>query len=156
MTSVPDEVPQDAILRYSNVTVALHWTTVVLVLIQLWLGFTFHGTDQGPERAELFTWHKTIGALILLITLGRLAYRLSNPPPPYSPDLPRWERIAGTWNHRLFYVLLIALPLGGLTAVSAHEDRATTELAFGCPSSPASANRRARSPAESTLPRHFC
>lgn len=133
MSSVPHEAPQHAIRRYSNVTVAFHWTTVILVLTQAYLGFAFHGMERGPARAELFTWHKTVGATILLLTLARLAYRLSNPPPPYSPDLPKWERIAGTWNHRLFYFLLIAMPLTGLTAVSAHEDGPTTELAFGIP-----------------------
>jgi cytochrome b561 len=133
MSSVPDAVPQDTILRYSNVTVAFHWTTVALVLLQIWLGFAFHGAEPGPARAELFTWHKTVGALILLITVARLAYRLTNPPPPYAPDLPKWERIAGTWNHRLFYLLLIALPLGGLVAVSARAEGPTTDLAFGIP-----------------------
>jgi cytochrome b561 len=26
--------------------------------------------------------------------------------------------VAGTWNHRLFYLLLIAMPIGGVVAVS--------------------------------------
>lgn len=110
--------PQQALLRYSNVAVTFHWVTVVLVLFQLWLGFSFADMTQGHERAQLFTWHRTIGAIILLVTLARLTYRLRNPPPPYPPQLPRWERMAGTWNHRLFYLLLIAMPLVGLVAAS--------------------------------------
>ena len=51
----------------------------------------------------------------------------------YSPDLPRWERLLGTWNHWAFYALLIAMPLTGLTAVSAHTQGAFTKLAFGIP-----------------------
>ena len=133
MPSVPDALPQPAIRRYSNLAVTFHWLTVVLVLTQAWLGFTFHGLEPGPQRLEFFTWHKTVGATILLITLARLAYRVTNPPPPFSPELPKWERIAATWNHRLFYFLLIAMPLSGLTAVSANEEGATTELAFGIP-----------------------
>ena len=61
----------------------------------------------------MFAWHKTIGALILVLALVRLAYRLKNPPPPFPPELPRWERIAAVWNHRAFYFLLIVLPLTG-------------------------------------------
>ena len=133
MVSVPEAVPQDPIRRYSNVNVAFHWITVALVITQALLGFAFHRWTDGPVSDQLFTWHKTVGATILLITLARLAYRLSNPPPPYSPDLPEWERIVGTWNHRLFYLLLIALPLAGLTVVSAEEEGAFTELAFGIP-----------------------
>lgn len=133
MASVPQAVPQSAIRRYSNTAVLLHWTTVLLVVAQALLGFAFADLAQGAERAELFTWHKTVGPLILVITLVRLSYRIANPPPPYSADLPKWERIAGTWNHRLFYLLLIVMPLTGLAAVSSRTSGAFTKLAFGIP-----------------------
>ena len=109
---------QSALLRYSNVAATFHWVTVALVLFQLWLGFSFDDMAKGPARDNLFTWHRTIGAIILLTVLARLAYRVTNPPPPYPPQLPAWERAAGTWNHRLFYIVLIAMPIGGLIAVS--------------------------------------
>jgi cytochrome b561 len=131
MASVPEAVPQDPICRYSNVAVTIHWVTVVLVLAQLWLGFSFADMAQGPERGQLFTWHRTVGAVILLLVLARLTYRLVNPPPPYPPDLPRWERIAGTWNHRLFYLLLIAMPIVGVTAASGMLPGSTIPLLGG-------------------------
>ena len=133
MTSVPEAVPQDPIRRYSNVTVAFHWITVLLVLTQAILGFGFHRFAEGELRHELMTWHKTIGPLILLITLARLTYRLNNPPPPFTPELPEWERHVAVWNHRLFYVLLIAMPLVGLVAISGGADEPTTELVGGIP-----------------------
>lgn len=133
MASVPEAVPQDPIRRYSNTAVAFHWITVALGVTQIVLGFAFHRFTEDPLRGELFTWHKTVGALILLLTLARLVYRLKNPPPPYSPDLPQWERVAATWNHRLFYFLLIGLPLSGLTAVSAKAEDWYTPLVGGIP-----------------------
>lgn len=133
MVSVPHAEPQSKIRRYSNTAVGLHWLTVVLVLCQAVLGYDYVNVAEGPQDLELFAWHRTVGVLILLTTLVRLGYRIANPPPPYSPDLPRWERLVGTWNHRIFYVLLIALPLTGLTAVSAQTDGAFTALAFGIP-----------------------
>jgi cytochrome b561 len=122
---------QGSLRRYSNVAVTFHWITAALVLFQIWLGFSFADMMSGPERANLFTWHRTIGALILLVVLARLTYRLTNPPPPYPPELPRWERFAGTWNHRLFYLLLIAMPIGGVVAVSARVPGPTIKLAGG-------------------------
>ena len=124
---------QEPVRRYSNWTVTFHWFTVALVLAQAYLGFSFAWADEGPRQMELFTWHKTIGALILLTTLARLSYRLINPPPPFPPDLPQWERSAALWNHRLFYFLLIAMPLSGLIAVSGHSKGATTPLVGGIP-----------------------
>jgi cytochrome b561 len=131
MASVTEAVPQRSLRRYSNVAVTFHWLTAALVLFQIWLGFSFADMAQGPQRSDLFTWHRTIGALILLIVLARLTYRLMNPPPPYPPELPQWERVAGTWNHRLFYLLLIAMPIGGVLAVSAHVQGSSIMLLGG-------------------------
>lgn len=133
MTTVPDTTPQrDVLLRYNNVAVALHWLTVVLLLTQVYVGFTFHDMERGPERGAWFDWHKTIGATILVLALIRLGWRLANPPPPFPPELPRWERIAAVWNHRAFYFLIIVLPLTGLATVSAGNS-GFTELVGGIP-----------------------
>ena len=122
---------QSSLRRYSNAAVAFHWITAALVLLQIWLGLSFADMERGPARTNLFNWHKTIGAIIFLTVLARLTYRLMNPPPPYPPELPRWERLAGTWNHRLFYLVLIALPIGGLIAVSGHTEGSTISLLGG-------------------------
>ena len=133
MASVPEAVPQEPVRRYSNVAVAFHWITVVLVVAQAILGFGFHRFSEGALKAELFTWHKTIGPLILLITLARLWYRVKNPPPPFTPEIPHWERVAAVWNHRLFYTLLIAMPLVGLVAISGDAEEPFTRLVGGIP-----------------------
>ena len=119
-------------LRYSNVAITLHWLIVVLLLVQVWLGFTFADMENGPSRTDFFTWHKTVGATILVLTLIRLAYRLINPPPPYPREMPEWRRTAAVWSHRLLYFILIALPLTGLVAVSGN-GHATTPLVGGIP-----------------------
>jgi cytochrome b561 len=131
MASVPETRPQEAVLRYSNVTVAFHWVTVALVLTQAYLGFRFSLSEPSPERANVFEWHKTVGVVILLLTLARLTYRIKNPPPPFPPELPAWERILAVWNHRLFYTLLIAMPIVGFIAVSGFSQEPTTSLAGG-------------------------
>lgn len=131
MSSVSETAPQSAVLRYSNLAVTLHWITVALVLLQAYLGFTFALSDEGPARDSVFIWHKTTGVIILLLVLGRLAYRIKNPPPPFPPELPRWERYAAVWNHRLFYLLLIAMPIVGFIAVSGFANGSTTPLIGG-------------------------
>ena len=120
-------------VRYKSIVVWIHWITAAVVVTQVLVGFAFHRFfEQGtPERMQLFAWHKTLGALILLLALARLAVRLMNPPPPSPSDFPKWERFAAVWNHRLFYVLLIALPLTGLAAVSGRAEDGTVPLLFG-------------------------
>ena len=120
-------------VRYRSIVVWIHWITALVVACQVVVGFLFHRfyAEGTPERAEMLAWHKTIGAVILLLALLRLAVRLMNPPPPYPSDFPRWERAAAVWSHRLFYVLLIALPLTGLAAVSGRATDGTVHLLFG-------------------------
>ena len=120
-------------VRYRAIVVWIHWITALVVITQVIVGFTFNRFyEQGsPERMEVFAWHKTLGALILVLALVRLAVRLMNPPPPYPTDFPKWERFVAVWNHRLFYILLIALPLTGLAAVSGRAEDGTVPLLFG-------------------------
>ena len=120
-------------VRYRAIVVWIHWITAAVVVTQVVVGFLFHRIyEQGtPERMEMFAWHKTIGATILVLALVRLAVRLMNPPPPYPSDFPKWERFLAVWNHRLFYIMLIALPLTGLAAVSGRAEDGTVPLLFG-------------------------
>jgi cytochrome b561 len=119
-------------VRYKPIVVWIHWITAALVVTQVVIGFTFDEfLERGPTRSEVFAWHKTIGATILVLALIRLAVRLLNPPPPYPTDFPKWERFLAVWNHRIFYVLLIALPLTGLAAVSGRAEDGTVPLLFG-------------------------
>src|SRR5688500_9758186 len=128
-----EETTGRAVVRYKPVVVLIHWLTAALIVWQVYLGFTFHEMPRGPARMEMFTWHKTVGATILVLALLRLAVRLLSPPPPFPVDLPKWERFFAVWNHRIFYFLIIALPLTGLIAVSGGADSATTSLVGGIP-----------------------
>lgn len=106
-------------VRYRGIVVAIHWIAAALIITQIWLGFSFEDYPRGSDmRSLLFSWHKTLGVAVLLLGVLRLALRLVNPPPPYPQDFPKWERAVAVWTHRLFYVLIIGLPLTGLAAVS--------------------------------------
>ena len=120
-----------AAIRYRSTVIWIHWLTAALLVTQVIVGFYFSDLPRGPARMEVFAWHKTLGALILLLAFARLGVRLVNPPPPYPQDFPRWERALAVWNHRIFYVLLIALPLTGLMAVSGRAEDGWVALKFG-------------------------
>ena len=132
MASVPQVAPQhDVLLRYTNGAIVLHWLMALLVLTQVGLGFIFGYLPRGPLHTDLFLWHKTVGALLLLLAIVRLVWRIAHKPPPFPAEMPRWQRLAATWNHRAFYLLLILLPLTGLTAVSDGAQSGFTPLKFG-------------------------
>ncbi|MBA3666794.1 MAG: cytochrome b [Sphingomonas sp.] len=126
-----EETTGDATVRYSRGAAWIHWITGILVLAQIYVGLRFADLPRGPARMELLTVHKTLGATILLAAGIRLAYRLFNPPPPYPAELPKWDRFAAVWSHRIVYVMLFALPLTGLIAVSERSKDGWVDLLWG-------------------------
>lgn len=119
---------REGVMRYNNVAIALHWLIAVLLFAEIYVGWTFSGMERGPERAEWFEWHRTLGFAILILSLARLAWRFMNPPPPFPPETPRWERTLARINHALFYVVLIALPMTGWVYVSTGSTAANTGI----------------------------
>jgi cytochrome b561 len=59
--------------------------------------------------------YKTLGAIILVLALIRLAVRLRYGAPPLPADLPEPMKLAAHLSHYALYVLMIAMPLLGLT-----------------------------------------
>ncbi|RKQ95150.1 cytochrome b [Maricaulis maris] len=115
---------------YTGVAIALHWILAVLLV-----GMVFYGWYMEDLREALFAGgevsiaevqfaynaHKTTGLLILILSLGRLAWRLTHPVPALPAGMAGWERFAATATHWAFYVIMIGMPLGGLIAASAAE-----------------------------------
>jgi cytochrome b561 len=98
--------------RYTSVAIALHWAIAVLVLANIVTGVT-HEWVAPAVRRGMMGWHKTFGLTVLLLTLIRVAWRLTHRPPPLPADMPRWEVWTARLTHWSFYALLIALPLTG-------------------------------------------
>ena len=94
--------------RYSRVAILFHWTIAALVLANLWIGLI-----GGSMSA-----HKAIGITVLVLTLGRIGWRLGHASPPLPAGTPAWERLAAQSTHALFYLLLIVLPMSGWAMVS--------------------------------------
>lgn len=107
---------------YTTVQIVLHWVTALLVALQ----FMFHdgivaAFDRGLDAGSMtFTpqavAHMGGGALILCIAIWRLLLRSENPPPSAPDGEPFWSAWLAPLVHRIFYALLIALPVTGALA----------------------------------------
>ncbi|MCJ7421750.1 cytochrome b [Sphingomicrobium astaxanthinifaciens] len=122
---------QKPLHRYSTLAAFWHWLAAALVIGQFTTGWLFHKVyEKGtPERLEWFSWHKTIGAALIVVVLLRLLTRFFVAAPKQPPRLPGWQRVAAGVSHFLLYVFLVAIPLGGLMAVS--DGTSWVELKFG-------------------------
>lgn len=102
--------------RYSTVSLVLHWVIAAAVIGQVLL-IMAHDAADGPD--PFIGWHKAVGVTILVLTLGRIGWRLANPLIALPVEMPKWERLLARTTQILFYVVLLMLPLSGWLASSA-------------------------------------
>jgi cytochrome b561 len=105
---------------YSPAARIFHWLTAALVLTMLPIGIAMATFDLGPVEDTLYHLHRSIGALVLVITAGRLIYRLGHPAPPLPVDMPALQQSAALVTHWGLYALLIVQPIIGWIATSAY------------------------------------
>jgi cytochrome b561 len=96
--------------RYSRGAIAFHWAIAALVLFNLGVGL-FH--DGLPREWKVMALHKSVGVTILVLTLGRIAWRLAHKPPRLPDLMPAWEKTVAKAVHFILYALLLILPLTG-------------------------------------------
>lgn len=101
--------------RYSSVAIAFHWTIALLVIVNLVIGI---GHDAIPALRALMGAHKAIGVTVLLLTAGRIAWRIAHRPPALPAGTAAWEKGVAHATHWTLYLLMIALPLSGWLMVS--------------------------------------
>lgn len=104
--------------RYSTVAIVLHWTIAVLIIFNLYLALQFDGL-RGLAKFNAFQLHKSIGLTVLMLSLARLAWRLTHTPPPFPAEMPKLEKFAAQAAHWVLYGLMIGIPLTGWVIVSA-------------------------------------
>lgn len=106
-----------AIDRYNNVAIFLHWLVVVLVLILIGLGLYMVDIPRGTEeRSFFYNLHKSIGLTTGIIVLVRLWWRKKHAPPALPPSMPSWQVTASRISHAALYTCLIMMPVAGFSA----------------------------------------
>jgi cytochrome b561 len=111
-----EEVVVKTTTGYSGVQIALHWLVAILIVIA-W--FTGDGGKHAMDTIEKggvagFVPHVALGLSILALVLVRLLVRFGRGAPA-APGTPgSLSVIAADWGHRLIYLLMIAVPLGGV------------------------------------------
>lgn len=107
MTTIAQSPP----LAYSAAARAFHWLTLALLALAFGIEWTVDDLPQSIQPA-LIDLHRSVGLVVWMATLARLAYRQVRGVPP-EPELPGWQVLASRLTHALLYALLLAEPLLG-------------------------------------------
>lgn len=119
---------------YSGAARFFHWLTVLLIAVQVPIGFymVYRGkemvwtNDQGETKTglwdattnTLYSSHKLIGVIILGFIVLRLLYRFGAGAPKAEPTLNLAQKIGSEANHWGLYLLLLVVPVLGYLGIS--------------------------------------
>jgi cytochrome b561 len=115
--------------RYTAVAITLHWILAALLVGMVFFGWYMedlrHGFADGTVPLEdvqqAYNLHKTTGMLVLILSLARLAWRLTHKTPGMPEGMKAWEKLVAKATHAAFYVLMIGMPIMGWISASASE-----------------------------------
>ena len=103
--------------RFTVFQCGLHWVMAALIVAMLFIGVAM---VPMVDRAyvPLTMTHKTLGILIFVLALIRVAVRLRYGTPPLPADLPAPMKLAAKASHYALYALMFAMPLLGYAMMS--------------------------------------
>ena len=105
--------------HYGLIARLLHWLIAALAIGMLVGGGLLSILPSGGFKAVAITGHKSIGVVIFLLMIGRIAWRLTNPQPRDLGNIPVLNYIARL-VHIFLYVLLLLQPLVGILMSQAY------------------------------------
>jgi cytochrome b561 len=99
-------------LQYGTTAKLLHWLIVALLLVQYLIGWLMPNIHRNMKPDAAMTFHVSVGIVILILIVLRLAWRLAHPVAPDS-SLPPWQRLGSQSAHWLLYALVLGTTFTG-------------------------------------------
>lgn len=100
--------------RYGTLARTLHWLVVVLFVLLAISGNILVSLEYSdPVRAMRVKIHRTAGLVMFILMAARLCWALFDTRPQPLASLKTWERLLSIAVHRIFYALLMAVPVFG-------------------------------------------
>jgi cytochrome b561 len=113
--AVRGDIPAVARPSFDTVTITVHWISLLLVLAMIGTGL-LHGLIENRPWAPALLWaHRSLGVILWVITVVRVAWRLTRARIPGFPSsMTRLQRLAARSSEYGLYVLLLIQPVTGL------------------------------------------
>jgi len=98
--------------NYGCITKWIHGIIAVLILFQILCGVFL-------DYVPIYTFHKSMGIVILFLMIFFVIWRLTNPKPVWPPELKPWEKCLARFVHICLYGGFILMPLSGWVMATA-------------------------------------
>lgn len=111
-------------------TRSLHWFVFSLLFAQLAVGYLMTWVDESDDGAagalsdeRLLGMHMSLGAVLLVLAVIRLAWRVLTPLPAWAETLTPFERRYAHRVEQALYLVMFAIPITGMLTVMADGER---------------------------------
>lgn len=105
-------------MGYGTTARIVHWIMAVLVILMIIAGLVMTADVNRPLQDALFIFHKSTGAILLLLIAFRIVWRLSHPAPPLPVSVPPIQQFAAHATHFGLYFFLVVMVLSGYVRVT--------------------------------------
>jgi cytochrome b561 len=104
--------------RFGLVSKFFHWAVFLLFVNQYVTGVLMMRMERGHlvagyAQGDFYTWHKSVGLVILTLVLLRVTWRKTTRLPDWPATLAPWEQSALKWTERMLYLCMFVMPISG-------------------------------------------
>lgn len=105
---------KSTIERYSPLMRLWHWSMAIVIIGLFFLGLWMTELDkEDPTRGFWYGIHKSFGALLIILWVGRLATRIFSKAPGTLIGQAFWKVFLAKATHLALYGFMIAIPVSG-------------------------------------------
>ena len=105
---------RDTVTEYSLISKLLHWTSAIILFVQIPLGFYLVDLDFGPERLNIENIHVIIGLCMFYLVILRLINKIISTSPKLEPSIFKGQKFLAKSNHILLYVTILSITISGI------------------------------------------
>ena len=99
---------------YGSVARLFHWVMGLIIIGLITVGFTMTSMADSDDKWQLYSIHKALGSIVLILVIPRFLWRLMNIQPALPINLPKWQKGASKVIHYSLYVLMFLMPISGI------------------------------------------
>ncbi|WP_052029628.1 cytochrome b [Vibrio halioticoli] len=105
--------------KLSFMTIVMHWLTGLSFVGVFIVGMILAEMERGPDKSFLMGYHKSIGALILIVAVLRVAWRLKEGKLPSLGTSPEWQEKIAHAVHGILMLATLIMPISGVVMSAA-------------------------------------
>jgi cytochrome b561 len=100
--------------KLPSITIGLHWIIAIAIIAMLAMGIYVEDLPRSPEKGDLIAIHKSIGVIILVLALIRIAWRVISKYPEQLGEASKWQEIIAKLTLLVLILGTVMLPASGI------------------------------------------